>query len=66
MEQNRNNWIDELPFYLGYVKQQKDDTLELGCSTGRILLYLFSPNFDYSLNRQILLKFEIIDSRLMQ
>ena len=42
---NRDNLHDDIPFYLGYAKQQQGEVLELGCGTGRVALILAAEGF---------------------
>jgi len=42
---NRDNLHDDIPFYLGYAKQQQGEVLELGCGTGRVALALAADGF---------------------
>ena len=42
---NRDNLLDDIPFYLEYAKQQQGEILELGCGTGRVALALASEGF---------------------
>jgi len=42
---NRDNLLDDIPFYLDYAKQQQGEILELGCGTGRVSLILADAGF---------------------
>ena len=42
---NRDNLLDDIPFYLNYAKKQQGETLELGCGTGRVALVLAADGF---------------------
>jgi len=42
---NRDNLLDDIPFYIDYAKQQNGEILELGCGTGRVALKLAENDF---------------------
>jgi Methyltransferase domain. len=43
---NRDNLIDDIPFYIEYAKRQRGEILELGCGTGRVSLALAAEGFN--------------------
>ena len=43
---NRDNLLDDIPFYIEYANQQQGEILELGCGTGRVALALATNGFN--------------------
>ena len=42
---NRDNLLDDIPFYLEFANRQQGEILELGCGTGRVALTLAAEGF---------------------